>query len=262
MSTPENDRPTAQPGTDLAAELQALRSENAALKADRWAWGQILLEISRGFQGTSASIKAAVSSLLNHDIFWDPANQYEFLQTINSSVDDLAQLAFLLAMASRIDAESLDLRLEDYALPELVMAACERARRRQPGMVIDTELPEGGRLVRANFEYLTLALSLLLDVAMGRQSRLHLRVEAFELDGFWHLTVCAADDVAAGLVGAYFERTAESMLVSSALPAQSALKLYVVREVFARLGVRLVVGRSAEQAAEIRLRFTNPPGAG
>lgn len=258
MSTPESDRPASE----LAAELQALRGENAALKADRWAWGQILLEISRGFQSTSASIKAAVSSLLNHDIFWDSANQYEFLQTIDSSVDDLAQLAFLLAMASRIDAESLDLRLEDYALQELVMAACERARRRRPGLVVDTELPEGGRLVRANFEYLTLALSLLLDVATGRQSQRQLRVEASELDGCWHLTVCAADDVAASQVGAYFERTTENMLVSSAMPAQSALKLYIVREVFARLEVRLVVVRSAEPAAEIRLRFANSPGAG
>lgn len=245
----------ANPTPDLSADYASLLREVAELKAARRTLGQILVAISRGMQGSSASIKAAVSSLLNHDIFWDPANQYEFLQTIDKSVDNLAQFAFLLAVASRIEAESLDLRPEAYALQEIVMAARARTLARLPDLNLDTTLPDGGAAIRADFEYLTLALNLLLEVVVGAPTARQVRLEAHEDASGWQLNISQIDRTSSQLIQTYFAAAAEGVPAANALSAQSALKLFIVRDLLDRHAIGLEVHYDPAHDPEIRLRF-------
>ena len=93
---------------ELYQQTLDLRRQLAELTAkQRMVWA-LFIDASRKLQISSASIKAAVSSLLNYDIFWDGANQHEFLTTINSSVDQAAKLASLLTLAVRSEAGSLE----------------------------------------------------------------------------------------------------------------------------------------------------------
>lgn len=254
-----NDSTRPQRLDELLAANESLQREVAELKAARRALGGILVSLSRGLQGSSASIKAAVSSLLNHDIFWDPANQHEFLQAIDNSVGQMAQLAYLLAVTSRIDAETLDLRPEEYALQEIAMVARARTLTRWPQLTLETNLAEGGRPIYADFEYLTLALSLLLEVIAGRPNHRQASLSAHENPDGWRLAIQGIDPAAGDLVAKYFADPAAGAPTSTGVPAQSALQLYVVREILVRHGVTLTVQAAADQVPMLCLRFVNAP---
>lgn len=256
---PEKPTPTSESLAELAAAHAALQREVDELKAARRALGGILVTLSRGLQSSTASIKAAVSSLLNHDIFWDPANQHEFLQAIDNSVGQMAQLAYLLAVTSRIDAEALDLRPEEYALQEIVMVARARTLTRWPQLTLDVSLAESGRPIRADFEYLTLALSLLLEVAAGRPNCRGVSVDAHEQPDGWRLALNDVDAAASQEVVTYLAAPGAGAPIGSGLPAQSTLQLYIVREILSRHSVTVSLQTDVSGKASLGLRFSSGP---
>ena len=73
---------------------------------ENYIWN-LYADTSRKLQVYSASIKAAVSSLLNYDIFWDSKNQHEFLETIDRSANQVSEMIVLLTLAFRAQANNL-----------------------------------------------------------------------------------------------------------------------------------------------------------
>jgi hypothetical protein len=117
---------------ELKRTNKELKRELEALKMERQVIWPLLVETSRRLQVSSASIKAAVSSLLSYDIFWDSANQHEFLKTIDTSVDQVGKLSTLFSLAFRLEAGTLVLKRELQNLQEILTSAQANAALNSP----------------------------------------------------------------------------------------------------------------------------------
>jgi two-component system, OmpR family, sensor histidine kinase KdpD len=83
----------------------------------------LLAAVSHELRTPLAGIKAAVSSLRQHDITWTPAEQAEFLATIEESADRLDDLIANLLAMSRLQAGALSVAARPVALDEVVARA-------------------------------------------------------------------------------------------------------------------------------------------
>ena len=161
MVDPEQKVPTYE---ELVQLNQALNQEVSVLKIEKHAIWMMLSGTNRRLQMASAAIKAAVSSLLNYDIFWDGANQHEFLETINASVDQSGRLVKLLTLVFRLEAGNLLLKREPQVLQEIVSAVQDHISTRFPHLTFGLTLPQEGVPALVDYEFLMLALEFLLEV--------------------------------------------------------------------------------------------------
>jgi K+-sensing histidine kinase KdpD len=217
---------------DLAAENEALRAQLAALEAQTAqtaALWPLLVETTRRLQVSSAAVKASVSSLLNYDIFWDGANQHEFLETIDSSIDKAGSLVTLLALAFRLQAGTLALKLEPHMLQEVVFVLQAEMQERLSGLALRVSLPKEGRLVQIDYQYLLLTLHFLLEV-LHQMGMGGVQLGAVEEEGRWRLSLAGLDAAAAELL-AGLGATPPPEGVS--LAAEYWLRLHVSRQLLA-----------------------------
>jgi len=180
-----NDSPRQDPLTydELLHQNQALLHEIEELQVqDTFIWN-LFVESSRKLQVYSASIKAAVSSLLNYDIFWDSKNQHEFLETIDNSVNQVSEMIVLLTLAFRAQANNLVLSRDSHLLQEILSVSHTRAVKKNPDIKLEVSFPSDGMPVLVDYEYLTKALLLLYEVLFAQAPAQSMRVEASEADG-------------------------------------------------------------------------------
>ncbi len=187
--------PETQPPSydELQQQNQALRRELDDLQTQQAFIWNLFAETSRRFQVYSASIKAAVSSLLNYDIFWDSANQHEFLETIDSSVNQVSEMTVLLTLAFRTQANSLELNQDSNLLQEILSASQAMAAKKLPGINLEVSYPPDGLPVRVDYEYLTKTLLLLYEVLFAYAPADALRVAASETESAWRVDITGPD---------------------------------------------------------------------
>jgi K+-sensing histidine kinase KdpD len=165
---------------ELIDRCQKLQDElEQAVASEKYTW-EALVDTSQKLQVYSASIKAAISSLLNYDIFWDAANQHEFHTTINASIDQVSELVNLIALQSRLEAGSLEFKLESHLLQEILSIVQADTSKRYPTLELKTDFPKEGNLVLVDYVYFSLALDLLLSVCASKLINSGLRIEAEE----------------------------------------------------------------------------------
>jgi hypothetical protein len=126
-------------------------------------WSLFVL-VSRKLQISSASIKASVSSLLDYNIFWDGSSQHEFLESINSSTDQITKLIMLVTLTSRAQAGSLILKPEPHILQEIVSVSVDQIKKSYSTFMLDLKLSSESRTVLVDYEYLLLALKLVFEI--------------------------------------------------------------------------------------------------
>ncbi|HEX3610881.1 MAG TPA: ATP-binding protein [Sporichthyaceae bacterium] len=147
-----------------SAALQRRRRNDAAAAAETLAAAAgareaLLAAVGHTLRTQLTPIKAAVSSLRQHDVAWSPADQEELLATIEECADRLAaQIANLLDM-SRLSAGTLTPLLRPAAVPELAAAV--------PRPEIELDLPEDIPLVLTDPTLLARALRNLVEDAVG-----------------------------------------------------------------------------------------------
>lgn len=146
--------------------------DSEQLPGDEQVMWHLVAEISQRLQISFASIKAAISSLLGGDIFWDQATQHEFMQTIDKSVDDISGLTAVMTLAMRVKSNTLTFNPEPHSLQEIISQAKDLVQRQQPNVVINLALPTETRPVIVDFEQLRMALRLLLEVLLTTESRI------------------------------------------------------------------------------------------
>jgi hypothetical protein len=239
------DRPKAlaEQVEDLGRENAALRLELETLRREQRAVWSMLADAGRRLQVSAAAIKAAVSSLLDHDIFWDISNQHEFLETIDTSADQVGRQIRLLALTFQSQAGRLELRREPNVLPEILSALESQQAALYPRLPLEVLLPSAGRPVLADDEHLTLALQLLLEVFSGRVEHPPLRVRVAEEPAGWRLTLTGLQPAAAALVPA---QMAERPEPAEGLPAESQLRLLVACRLLGLHGVEAWVSAGDE----------------
>ena len=126
--------------TALQGRRLAARAEEAARleAADRMRTA-LLAAVGHDLRTPLASIKAAVSSLRQHDITWTAEESAELLKTIEDSADRLHDLVTNLLDASRLEAGVVSAAIEPMPLDELVDRALLTVSRPQ---AIEVQLPE------------------------------------------------------------------------------------------------------------------------
>lgn len=240
---------------ELYQQTLELRRQLDELTANQRMVWVLFIDASRKLQMSSASIKAAVSSLLNYDIFWDGANQHEFLTTINSSVDQSAKLASLLTLAVRSAAGSLELKREPHDLREIISVVQDSGKISFPNLVLDITLPKEGQPALVDYEYLTTALELWGEVFETRLQARLIRVQAIESTDQWFLDFTGLDSELMLLIRSSLNWQVDELLAGTSLPLDYLLRLYIAGQILRLQGIAIEVVTSPTGELALRLRI-------
>ena len=145
-----------------ALEAEALVETDALRRS-------LLQAVSHDLRTPLASIKAAVTSLLQRDVAWSPADRDDLLSTIDTATDQLDRVVANLLDMSRLQSGALSLRCAPVALEDVVAAALS-------GLPLDghrTELdvPETVPLVEADPALLERAVANVVSNALAWSPR-------------------------------------------------------------------------------------------
>ncbi len=144
--------------------VQAERAEQLA-ETDRVRTG-LLSAVGHDLRTPLASIKAAVSSLRQHDVPWTEQDRDELLRTVEESTDRLNDLIDNLLSMSRLQVGAVSVHPEALSVEEAVGRALLHDR---DGILVDA--PEDLPLVRADPGLLDRVLANLVDNALRHASR-------------------------------------------------------------------------------------------
>lgn len=225
----ENDHPDLNllSKEQLIDQHQALEKIIQDLRFDRAAIWSLLVDISRRLQISSASIKVAVTSLLDPNIFWDPSAQHEFHQTIEQSVDHVSSLASQISLASRIRVDKLVLKRESHLLQEILSVLEDDICQRLDNFQIKIDFPDEGKPVIVDYQYLMIALQLLFEVvAATPKGGIQLEMTAREFENHWLLDICNIPSSIYQLVCDTAKNISEEFIRTEHIPAERALMIY------------------------------------
>lgn len=260
--TAEEDNIASVSPEELYRQNQVLRAELERSLARRAYLWTLFVEANRRLQVSSASIKAAVSSLLNYEIFWDPGNQHEFLKTIDTSADKVARLVLLFTLAFRAEAGSLEMKPEPQSFQEIlaVVQADVASRLKFP---MRFSLPKEGKPVMVDYEYLTLAIGFLFELFDSGENSGKIQVQAIENEQNWFLEISGVDEAALDLIqNMHACKTDSSIAVKYTHLPEQILGLHVACEIFHLNEIDLEAIKKAGEPAILRLIvpvFTNSP---
>jgi signal transduction histidine kinase len=169
-----------------AALSRDMAAQNERLRAADQAKSEFLGNVSHQLRTPLASMKAAVSGLLEPDmeIAWDQDSLRGFLTVVNDEIDRLtAQVRNLLHM-TRIEAHALPLKKERCDLTDIVGAALERVQPLTRGWTIEADFPSEPLLIEADYAQIETVILNLLENAVKYAppgTRLSLRGETRRL---------------------------------------------------------------------------------
>jgi len=135
----------------LALENRRLREE--ALEAEALAETDalrrsLLQSVSHDLRTPLATIKAAVTSLLQRDVAWSSSDRQDLLSTIDTATDRLDRLLVNLLDLSRLQSGALSLRSSPVALEDVVASALNGIS--VDGRPLEVDVPETVPLVQAD----------------------------------------------------------------------------------------------------------------
>jgi signal transduction histidine kinase len=240
---------------DLRRQLSELNARNHTLQT-------LLVEISRKLQISSASIKAAVSSMLALDFFWDESTQHEFLETIDDSVDQISGLIRLVTLAFRSEIGELELTLEPHSLPEILTAVSDEVSSLISKVEVEASPPEAEKPVLVDYEYLKVGLKLLFEgIFQVKESDEVLRVRSSETDTSWDLYIEDIDESVINHVINIIDCVEDSMAQEDGLLPESVLKIFVAHQLFHLQDIQIIPlkGHNGSGSIQIVLPFYLKP---
>ena len=237
---------------ELILQNQAFRQELSELKAEKRIFWLTLTGTNRQLQKSSAAIKAAVSSLLNYDLFWDGANQHEFLETINTSIDQAGKLVKLLALAFRLEADNLELKREPQVLQEIISFVQDHTATHLPNLFFEVTLPQEGTPVVVDFELLMVALEFLLEV-IERMNVRRVGIQAIEEPNHWILQFEGLDARLIQIIFEAFDHQVDPNSASNSIPPENLLRLYVIRQILNLQEIQIAIPDCSNLSPKLRL---------
>lgn len=231
----------------LYAQLSAYQEQESFI------W-DLFVEASRKFQVYTASIKAAVSSLLDNNILWDNANQHEFLQTIDKSVNQVSNINALLTLAFRAQANSLVLSKDYHLLQEILLSSQASVLKRIPNLRLDIFFPREGKPVFVDYEYLTTALALLYEVLFVQSGHNPIQVIASEDKEFWLVEFVGANPEILRVIEQMHNCKTQPK-ANEALLAENILRLHVICEILhlQQISIDVLDGAGAQPTLRFRV---------
>jgi two-component system sensor histidine kinase KdpD len=165
----EDDRLLHALAAQTALALETRRLQHEAARATELAQANdlrasLLQAVSHDLRTPLAAIKAAITSLRQTDLAWDPAQVAEFQATIEDETDRLTALVESLLDMSRLQAGVLAPVVQETSLEEVLPAAVAGLGPRAKSVVID--VPEDLPTVAADPELLGRVVANLVDNAI------------------------------------------------------------------------------------------------
>lgn len=211
---------------NLKNQVEVLRNDLTQLKTNNQViWG-LLVQIGNRLQRSSTAIKMAVSSLLDYDIFWDETTQYEFLQAIDSSTNEMADLIVLMTLAFRSQAKTLEIEVEPNSLQEIVVSLQKSINKNGRKIEMEVQYPFEGDPVLVDYQYLSLALALLIEVIFSEdKDATKLSIITHKSPDFWHLQIEHLNPSIVVIIRHFFEQASDIVTISNQILPEDALKL-------------------------------------
>jgi two-component system sensor histidine kinase KdpD len=175
----------------VALESRRLRSEAVAAAETAQASAlraAILQSVSHDLRTPLSSIKASVSSLLQHDIEWTDKDRGEFLATIDAEADRLNRVVGNLLDMSKLQSGAVQTSIRPVGLEEVVAATLASLSGLPDVVVVD--VPETLPPVRVDPALLERALANIVSNAIAWSPEGEkVRIEAAEVVGRLHVRV-------------------------------------------------------------------------
>jgi K+-sensing histidine kinase KdpD len=233
MNTDRNSPTNSSQLEALQTKISELNRELEEAKIINQSMWSLLVEITNRLQMSSSAIKAAVSSLLDHDIFWDGSTQHELLEIIDDSADQVSSQIILLSLAFRSEANDLTMQVEPYDIQEVFIPTFDKFGRNYPDLELSIDIPPEGNSILVDYKYLTVALELLFDViAASQRSLSSLEIRARESQSDWHMDIYGIDDEIAGFIANISSCVDDDLIADIRLLPTNKLKLFVVCNIF------------------------------
>ncbi len=244
---------------DLYQENLLLRQKAEAVQEENRTVWNLLFETNRRLQLSSAAIKASVSSLLNYDIFWDGTNQHEFLETINSSIDQVGRLINLMTLIFRIKAGTLELNRSYQALTEVFSVVQEQLAQRIDNLVLEVAFPPDGKMVLVNFDYLVVATEFLIETACQFGARAF-KIEAAEQPQAWVVEIRGMPDATIQRIQKLLKDQETIASPDDVLGPEYQLRLWLAVHLLFQQDIRLEIGDPGTQSGILRILIPALPG--
>ena len=211
---------------DLQKQVQELQNKLNQLRVNNQTIWELLVQIGNRLQRSSTSIKTAVSSLLDYDIFWDETTQYEFLQAIDNSTDELSDLIVLMTLAFRSQAKTLEIETEPNMIQEILATLQNNFAKNDRDIQLITDYPPDGKPALVDYQYLSVALSLLIEVIISEDKNVtQLSLQAIENVKSWHLQINDLNMSIVTIIQHFFEQSNDIATVVNQILPENALKL-------------------------------------
>ncbi len=244
----------------LRQQISDLRRQLAASSARQQALWTLMVAVGQRLQSSSTSIKAAVSSLLDYELFWDSSTQHEFLETINDSVEQGASLTTLVTLAFRAEAGSLEMKLEPHILQEILSGVADMLCVKVPECPLQMDFPTEGQPVWIDYEYLAIALRLLFEVLLeSKKEPLPLRLLAVECQDGWRVEIDIGQGPIVAMINHLRQNRFADVAVANDVSPGNTLKLLTALQICRLQGIRL--GMHTDEKGKARLSLTIPVAA-
>ncbi len=242
---------------DAQRQIQILHRQLTELKGQNRAMWALLAEISRRLQASSTSIKAAVSSLLDYDIFWDGSTQHEFLETIDNSVDQGANLIMLMMLAFRSEADNLEMKPEPHTLQEILSTVLDTISAKRPVFHFEVAFPTADTPVLVDYGYLAVGLRLLLEVLLESGMALpKLKLRVVEAKDYWYLDIANIQKSVTKAIDHLSQGRFDDLMLADHISPENVLKLFTASRIIRLQNIQLAVWAGEE--GETGLRLTIP----
>jgi len=236
-----------QQNSDIPRELLELKAVNRI----KWT---LLVDLSRKLQASSASIKAAVTSLLDREIFWDPNTQFEFLTGINEGVDSASSLILLLSLLSRAETGSLALKRDPHELQEILSIVQEHFSKNYPKLALKVKFPSEGKVVQVDYDYLVIVLRILFEVLdMVAVEQISVQATAFENPENWNLDITSENSMIIPLVAQVIAGISEQAIRPKHVSPEVVLRMVVIQQISDLNGIQVQVHEREDGEAVLRL---------
>jgi K+-sensing histidine kinase KdpD len=257
MIEDQNFSSTSMDAAALHKEVLELRHQLAEAQARNRVMWDLLARISQRLQASSTSIKAAVSSLLDYDIFWDGSTQHEFLETIDDSVDQGSELIVLMTLAFRSEVNSLEMKLEPHALQEILSTVLDTIGAQRPDLELKIDFPPEGEPVFVDYRYLAVALRLLLEVLLEPKPPAdQMELLAAEAQNNWLLDIGPIPPTIGQAVNQLRQDRFNELLTADEflpLSPENLLKLFTAGRILHRQDIQMDVQIAKTDKAGLRL---------
>lgn len=245
---------------DLRLQIQDMQQQLSELKAQNKIIWDLLVRLGSKLQLSSTSIKTAVSSLLDYDIFWDETTQHEFLQAIDNSTNELAELIILMILTFRSQAKTLEIETEPNMIQEILIKLQNNIIKNGHGIQISAQYPLDGKPVLVDYQYLSVALEMLIEVIFSEgKDAAQLSVLVREEEESWYLQINDLNPTIVTTIHHFFEQSNDMTMVMIRILPENALKLMTACRMLHLQNIKLYRQDTTENSTTLCLLIPTAP---